>query len=120
MSSDVEADLEAAFNAPPSAEGERSAGGGSGSAGGRNRSANRQGQKWSRLLHVYTSMICFVVVLFFAVTGVTLNHPTWVFGSDGRASPATARYRRPGAVAPPSTGWWWPSISGRLMASVGQ
>lgn len=27
-------------------------------------------------------MISFVVVLFFAVTGVTLNHPTWTFGDD--------------------------------------
>lgn len=38
--------------------------------------------RWSRWLHVYTSMISFLVVLFFAVTGVTLNHPTWTFGDD--------------------------------------
>lgn len=34
-----------------------------------------------RWLHVYTSMISLIVVLFFALTGVTLNHPEWVFGS---------------------------------------
>ncbi len=27
-------------------------------------------------------MIAFSVVLFFSVTGITLNHPTWVFGSS--------------------------------------
>lgn len=28
-------------------------------------------------------MICFVVVFFFAATGITLNHPNWVFGDAG-------------------------------------
>lgn len=40
-------------------------------------------QKWSRIVHVYTSMISLLVVLFFAVTGVTLNHPDWTFGTSG-------------------------------------
>lgn len=31
-----------------------------------------------RWLHVYTSMVSLVVVLFFAATGVTLNHPDWL------------------------------------------
>jgi hypothetical protein len=55
--------------------------------------SNRQGLdklKWlwrkrtaafSRWLHVYLSMISFLVVLFFAVTGITLNHAEWF---DGR------------------------------------
>jgi uncharacterized protein len=34
------------------------------------------------VLHVYLSMVCFAVVLFFSVTGLTLNHPTWTLG-DG-------------------------------------
>lgn len=34
-----------------------------------------------RWLHVYTSMISLLIVLFFAVTGITLNHPDWVFGN---------------------------------------
>ncbi len=42
--------------------------------------------KWSRLIHVYTSMICLLIVLFFAVTGVTLNHPDWAFGGSGSRS----------------------------------
>lgn len=31
----------------------------------------------SRWLHIYLSMISFALVLFFAVTGLTLNHPDW-------------------------------------------
>ena len=45
--------------------------------------AKRGVQKWSRLIHVYTSMICFLVVFFFAATGITLNHPNWVLGDSG-------------------------------------
>ena len=33
-----------------------------------------------RWLHVYTSMISLLVVLFFALTGFTLNHTDWAFG----------------------------------------
>ena len=44
-------------------------------------SAKIRTHRWTRLLHVYTSMISFVVVLFFALTGITLNHPNWTFGS---------------------------------------
>jgi hypothetical protein len=33
-----------------------------------------------RWLHIYTSMISLMVVLFFAATGVTLNHPDWLAG----------------------------------------
>lgn len=38
--------------------------------------------RWARLLHVYTSMIALLLVLFFALTGITLNHPSWTFGDD--------------------------------------
>jgi uncharacterized protein len=34
-----------------------------------------------RWLHLYVSMISFGVVLFFSLTGLTLNHPTW-FGAN--------------------------------------
>ena len=42
----------------------------------------RATHRWSRLIHVYTSMIALLVVLFFAGTGILLNHPSWTFGSD--------------------------------------
>lgn len=38
--------------------------------------------RWVRWLHVYTSMIALLVVLFFGLTGITLNHPSWTFGDD--------------------------------------
>jgi len=34
----------------------------------------------SRWLHIYVSMISFVIVLFFAITGLTLNHPDFFAG----------------------------------------
>jgi uncharacterized protein len=39
-------------------------------------------QGWVRWLHVYTSMVSLMVVLFFSLTGVTLNHPDWLFGTQ--------------------------------------
>lgn len=36
----------------------------------------------SRWIHVYTSMFALVVVVFFAATGVTLNHPDAFSGAD--------------------------------------
>ena len=45
---------------------------------GRRRSATTN--RWMRWLHVYTSMISLIVVLFFGITGLTLNHPSWTLG----------------------------------------
>lgn len=36
----------------------------------------------SRWLHLYLSMLCFLIVLFFAVTGLTLNHTQWFDGKQ--------------------------------------
>lgn len=36
----------------------------------------------SRWLHLYLSMLCFLIVLFFAVTGLTLNHTEWFDGKQ--------------------------------------
>jgi uncharacterized protein len=33
--------------------------------------------KYSRWLHIYGSMASFAIVFFFAITGLTLNHPAW-------------------------------------------
>ncbi|MEZ5256333.1 MAG: PepSY-associated TM helix domain-containing protein [Ilumatobacteraceae bacterium] len=40
-------------------------------------------------MHVYTSMIAFVVILFFGITGITLNHPSWTFGGAGSITSET-------------------------------
>ncbi|HBE69738.1 MAG TPA: peptidase [Planctomycetaceae bacterium] len=37
---------------------------------------------WFRWLHIYISMLSFASLLFFAITGITLNHPTWFGGSE--------------------------------------
>jgi len=42
----------------------------------------------TRWLHIYVSMFAFTVVLFFSVTGLTLNHADWFFGGYERHVPA--------------------------------
>jgi len=42
----------------------------------------RDTASFSRWLHIYLSMVSFVVVLFFAVTGLTLNHANWFDGHE--------------------------------------
>ncbi len=37
--------------------------------------------KTARWLHIYLSMVSFAVVLFFAATGLTVNHPDWFASS---------------------------------------
>lgn len=44
---------------------------------------------WLRWLHIYTSMISLLVVLFFSVTGITLNHPDWNVGGGQRRATLT-------------------------------
>lgn len=41
-----------------------------------------------RWLHIYLSMFGLATVLFFSVTGLTLNHPDWAFGSAERTEKA--------------------------------
>jgi hypothetical protein len=44
----------------------------------------RQLARLSRWLHIYGSMLSFALVLFFSVTGITLNHPEWLAGAEQR------------------------------------
>ena len=39
-------------------------------------------------LHIYLSMFGLATVLFFSVTGITLNHPDWFFGESQRLTQA--------------------------------
>lgn len=48
-------------------------------------------QGWMRWLHIYTSMLSLVVVLFFSITGITLNHPDWLFGTEEIRTEATGK-----------------------------
>jgi len=44
--------------------------------------------KLMRWLHIYLSMFSLAVVLFFSVTGITLNHPDWFFAGAERREQA--------------------------------
>lgn len=57
----------------------------------------RRTAKYSRWLHIYVSMASFVVVFFFALTGLTLNHTEW-FGDAARTRDVT------GSIAPAMAG----------------
>src|SRR6185295_17645548 len=48
----------------------------------------RRFAKYSRWLHIYVSMTSFVIVLFFAGTGWTLNHPDLFSGRERRTRAA--------------------------------
>jgi uncharacterized protein len=37
---------------------------------------------WARWLHIYLSMVSFAILFFFAVTGLTVNHPEWFTGQQ--------------------------------------
>ncbi len=37
---------------------------------------------WTRWVHIYLSMFSFTALLFFAVTGITLNHTNWIEGQQ--------------------------------------
>lgn len=42
----------------------------------------KQANQWMRWIHVYVSMFALLVILFFGLTGLTLNHPEWTFGDE--------------------------------------
>lgn len=44
--------------------------------------AKKDFNTWSRWIHIYLSMFSFTALLFFAVTGITLNHPSWIDGQQ--------------------------------------
>jgi uncharacterized protein len=64
--------------------------------------------KLMRWLHIYLSMFGLAVVLFFSVTGITLNHPDWFFSgaestheAEGEIRPAWLHVAGAAAAEPP-------------------
>lgn len=47
-------------------------------------------QIWARRLHIYISMALLLIVLFFSVTGITLNRPEWFESSQPNIEQQTA------------------------------
>jgi hypothetical protein len=63
----------------------------------------RRVAKYSRWLHIYVSMTSFVIVLFFAITGWTLNHPDKFGGLERRRQSAGSidtKFTNTGGVEP--------------------
>ena len=42
--------------------------------------------KMMRAIHSYSSMLVLVLLLFFAITGITLNHPDLIISKAGQVS----------------------------------
>lgn len=57
-----------------------------------------------RWLHLYLSMISMLLILFFAVTGLTLNHPEWTFGEKDAQSEIHGTFPT-AALSGPSVDW---------------
>ena len=62
-----------------------------GSVSGRSsrRWIQRQLAVWSRWLHTYLSLMSFGAILFFSITGLTLNHPDWFFSESTKTVEGT-------------------------------
>ncbi|MFN5975518.1 MAG: PepSY-associated TM helix domain-containing protein [Planctomyces sp.] len=71
---------EAAVKSPPE---------GSVSGRSRGRWMQRQLAVWSRWLHIYLSLMSFGAILFFSITGLTLNHPDWFFSESTKTVEGT-------------------------------
>ena len=54
--------------------------------------------KLMRWLHIYLSMFSLAVVLFFSVTGITLNHPDWFFSGAESSREAEGEISRGGCT----------------------
>lgn len=67
-----------------------------------------------RWLHIYTSMASLLAVLFFAVTGITLNHPSWL----ATESTTETEGRLPAAWKP-TAGIDWLVVSEHLRSAHG-
>jgi len=61
--------------------------------------------KLARWLHVYISTASLLLILFFSITGITLNHPDWAFGS------AEVQTEKTGSLATVSN---WQKVDGQV------
>lgn len=62
-----------------------------------------------RWLHVYSSLFTLFVVLLFSVTGLTLNHPEWSFGTVQKRTEVTGQMPR---------AWVGPNVTGSKLEIV--
>lgn len=50
---------------------------------------NKSVLNYSRLIHVYVSMALLTLMIFFSVTGITLNHPAWFADDEAEVAELT-------------------------------
>jgi hypothetical protein len=77
----------------------------------------RDTHRWARWLHVYASMLALLLMLFFGLTGITLNHPSWTFGDATDISTTTVTLPIDPTFADGSTDYL--SISEYLRSDLG-
>ncbi len=70
-----------------------------------NGAAKRATHRWARWLHVYSSMLALLIVLFFGITGITLNHPTWTFGDTATRSEFSGMLRAEPVASDGAVNW---------------
>jgi hypothetical protein len=59
---------------------------------------------FARWVHIYVSMFGLAAVLFFSVTGITLNHPTWLSGETQRRATTKGQVELKWLRAPVASG----------------
>jgi uncharacterized protein len=74
--------------------------------------------KLMRWLHIYLSMFSLAVVLFFSVTGITLNHPDWFWSSAESNREAEGEIRREWLHVPPAAGALAPAEADRQVSKL--
>lgn len=71
----------------------------------KSKSFRRYAAAWSRWLHIYLSMFGLAVILFFSVTGLTLNHQDWFFDEQLITDEGSMNTAWLNINAPPPEGW---------------
>lgn len=61
--------------------------------------------KWTRWLHIYLSLAALAAILFFSITGLTLNHPDWFFSESTRTMSGELKTAWLQLKQPPPENW---------------
>ncbi len=67
--------------------------------------AKRWLAKWSRWLHIYLSLVSLAAIVFFGLTGFTLNHPDWFFSETTAQLSGNMEAQLLNLAQPPPADW---------------
>ncbi len=79
--------------------------GGPSAGGSLSRQFHRGMARWFRWLHIYLSLVSFGSILFFSITGLTLNHPDWFFDESTTTAEGTVDVAWLHGTQPAPEGW---------------